>query len=66
MIWSDVTINEAVQQLRTFQRHWLLRQYGKDGQVLPENIRVSRALDFVLERLVAHEEVKAGAKEAKS
>lgn len=34
-----------VDTLRKFQRHQLLRQFGDDGQILPENLEVSRALD---------------------
>jgi len=43
--------------LRKFQRHWLLRQYGVDGQVLPENLEVSAAIDDVLSALAAADEI---------
>lgn len=39
-----MTFQEALDVLRRFQRHRLLREYGTDGQVLPENITVSAAL----------------------
>ena len=37
-----------VDTLRKFQRHHLLRQFGENGRVLPENMEVSTALDAVL------------------
>jgi hypothetical protein len=37
-----------IQALRTFQRHVLLREFGEDGHVLPENLEVSTAIDAVL------------------
>ncbi len=46
-----MTRNEAVEELRRFQRHHLLRQYGEDGNVLPENLRVSEAIDAVMKAL---------------
>jgi len=44
-----MTFQEALDVLRRFQRHRLLREYGTDGQVLPENITVSAALDLLIE-----------------
>jgi len=38
-----------VDTLRKFQRHHILRQYGENGHVLPENLEVSAALDAVLD-----------------
>ena len=40
---------KSVNKLRKWQRHWLLRQYGENGHVLPENIELSNALDIVID-----------------
>lgn len=47
MEWSP-TVEEAVNELRRWQRHWLLRQFGENGHMLPENIRLSACLDTVI------------------
>lgn len=44
----NVEVLKAVSDLRQWQRHYLLRQYGENGHVLPENLNLSRALDTVL------------------
>lgn len=41
---------EAIRELRQFQRHSLLRQFGEDGHVLAENLKISEAIDAVCER----------------
>lgn len=42
---------KAVNKLRIWQRHHLLRQFGDNGLVLPENLELSRSLDRVLEEI---------------
>lgn len=39
---------DKIDILRRFQREWLLRQYGDDGHVLPENLEVSNAIDGLI------------------
>lgn len=48
-----MNVENEVKELRRWQRHWLLRQYGDNGQVLPENIKLSEALDAVLTELAS-------------
>lgn len=43
------TLQEAVNEVRRWQRHYLLRQFGENGHVLPENIKLSRAIDILIE-----------------
>lgn len=42
------TITQSVEAIRKWQRHWLLRQFGDNGLVLPESIELSRHIDSVL------------------
>lgn len=49
--------------IRKFQRHWLLRQYGDNGQVLPENIEVSNAIDALFARAETAESALAACRE---
>jgi hypothetical protein len=44
-------IDNAALELRKWQRHVLLRTYGDNGQVLPENLAISEHLDTVLSAL---------------
>ena len=41
-------IADAINVLQRFQRHRLLREYGENGHVLPDNIVVSRAISTLL------------------
>lgn len=43
-----VDISKSVEAIRLWQRHHLLREYGENGQVLPENLELSEHLDRVL------------------
>lgn len=40
---------EAVDEIRKWVRHSLLRQYGEDGHVLPENMELSEHLAALLD-----------------
>lgn len=40
---------EAMDEIRKWIRHWLLRQYGENGHVLPENIKLSEHLAALLD-----------------
>jgi hypothetical protein len=46
---KGMTLDEAKAVLRKFQRLYVLRQYGDDGQVFSENLEISRALDVVID-----------------
>lgn len=46
---SRESLATSVTALRKWQRQWLLRQYGDDGNVLRENLELSRHLDRVIE-----------------
>jgi hypothetical protein len=39
---------ESIVAVREWQRHWLLRQFGEDGQVLPENLQLSTHIDRLI------------------
>lgn len=39
----------AIEVLRRYQRHHVLRQFGEDGHVLPECLEVSNAIDELIE-----------------
>lgn len=41
-------LSKSVEAIQKWQRHWLLRQYGDNGQVLSENLELSGHLDRVL------------------
>lgn len=38
----------AIFEVRKWQRHWLMRQFGSDGRVLPENIKLAAHLNIIL------------------
>lgn len=44
-----MTMQEALDTIRKWQRHRLLREYNEAGQVPAENIAVSEALDLLIE-----------------
>jgi hypothetical protein len=41
-------IENSIDAVRKWQRHHLLRQYGEDGQVLPENIVLSGHIERII------------------
>lgn len=41
----------SVERVREWQRHYLLREYGDDGHVLPKNIEISDDLDAIMRAL---------------
>lgn len=58
-----MTNDEATTELRRFQRHQVLRQYGDDGQVLPECLRLSEAIDALFARAEAAEAALAAVRD---
>lgn len=42
-------LETSIAAIRKWQRHWLLRQYGDNGLVLPENIELSEHIDRLIE-----------------
>lgn len=46
-----VTLEMSVDAIRKWQRHFLLRQYGDNGQVLQENLDLSGHIDCVIASL---------------
>jgi len=46
-------VEAAAEALRTWERHDLLREYGPDGCVLPQNIKASENLDIVIRAALA-------------
>jgi hypothetical protein len=39
---------ESITAVRKWQRHWLLRQFGENGQVLPQNLELSSHIDRLI------------------
>jgi hypothetical protein len=44
-------VEKAAAAIRKWQRHWLLRQYGDNGLVLPENLELSAHIDTLMQGL---------------
>lgn len=42
-------LKESVAAIRKWQRHHLLRQFGDNGHVLPENLELSQHIDRVID-----------------
>lgn len=42
------SLERSVIELRKWQCHWLLRQFGENGCVLPENLELSKHIDVVI------------------
>lgn len=45
-------LETSVKAIRKWQRHWLLRQYGDNGLVLPENLELSGHLDRLISAVI--------------
>lgn len=43
-------LEDSVKAIRKWQRHDLLRQFGENGQVLPENLELSGHIDRLTRR----------------
>lgn len=43
-------LEQSVKAIRQWQRHYLLREYGDNGQVLPENLKLSGHIDTLIEQ----------------
>lgn len=49
---TDEELQESYTAIRKWQRHVLLREYGGDGHVLPENLALSQHIDRLIFRLM--------------
>jgi len=45
-------LEASVKAIRKWQRHWLLRQHGENGQVLPENLELSAHIDRLISAVI--------------
>jgi len=45
-------LEDSVKAVRTWQRHYLLREYGDNGHVLPENLELSGHIDRLISAVI--------------